>query len=261
MTLRGLFKNSAKIQCCVGIKLRQLNGGFFYNLKVEGFSWHGIWMVYKKPVRGETLDSVKRVRISNCQILDNKGAGIAMDPPAFDNVIDNCTISGNSGGSTDDKKMTAGIQLSSDADGGIGKNKILNNRVTNNYRGIMVIATNGYKTTDNAICNNTSTGNIQEGISDNNSEDNHYIANSINGNRADLDGKVYTGPLTYYDQWLTKVQTASGNSSVKLVENSNPGAASIECRIPDILRALPQFTTPAGTTLPIYYSYAGETST
>jgi hypothetical protein len=186
-------------------------------------------------------DDVKYVRISNCQLLNNKGSGVAMDPPAFQNVVDNCTISGNNSGSDDDKKIGAALSLFSDADGGMDENKILNNKVIGNiYRGISLVAKNGFKTQDNAVCNNTVENNKMEGITDANSEDNWYIANIIRNNGGkEVAGRVTTGSLIYYDQELTKTFTNPSNSSIKIHEDPSPMATSPECKIPSIIQTIP----------------------
>lgn len=253
MTLRGVGKESGATACCPGIKLRQLDGGFFYNIKVEKFSWHGIWLVYKKQIRDETLDAVKNVRFSNCQVLDNMGSGIALDSPSSQNIVDNCTISGNNSGKDEDKYGGAGISLFMDEDGVVQKNRLINNRVINNhYRGISVVARNGITIAqklipDNAACGNTVENNKDSGIADGNSEDSYYYGNKISGNGKGPTGRVHTGALRYYDQSINEWFTTSQNSSVNMHEDETPGATSNDCKIPDKLKNLPEFALGSGS--------------
>lgn len=236
MTLRGLSRDSGVTQCCVGIKLRQLDGGYLVNIKVEGFSWHGIWMVYKQQTGGATLDTVKNVRISGCQVVNNKGDGIAIDAPSTSNVVDNCTITGNNGGSDADKHMGAGVSIRTDEDGVTTKNKILNNNISSNaFRGISVVGLNGYTSLNNAVCNNTVQGNADIGILDGNSKENKYIANSISTNN----GRVFTGSASYYDQSRTATVTLPGNTSQEMVEDPSSSATNPDCAIPNKLATLP----------------------
>lgn len=245
MTLRGLFKESNLFNCCPGILLRQLDGGFLYNLKVEGFSWHGIHLAYKKQTTG-SLDAVEHVRISNCQILNNKGSGIAIDSPQSNNVVDNCTLSGNNSGADDTKKNGAAVHLFMDEDGLVTKNKILNNTITNNsFRGISLVARNNItaiKTTkifNNAVCNNTVENNKGEGIVDGNSEENKYIANKINNNNDKRDGKVQTGSLQFWDYGTLTYFTTPLGSSLKMTEDESPTATNNDCKIPPELQNSP----------------------
>lgn len=265
MTFRGLNKESGVLNCCPGIKLRQLDGGFLYNIKVEGFSWHGIWLAYKKQTTGN-LDAVEHVRISNCQILNNKGSGIEIDSPQSNNVVDHCTLSGNNHGTGGDKNGGAAINLFMDEDGLVTKNKILNNTVTgNSSKGISLVARNNItaiKTTrilNNAVCNNTVENNLKEGISDGNSEENKYIANKINNNNDKKDGKVQNGSLAYWDFSVLNWFTTPPDSSLNMLEDESPGATNPDCTIPSQLQNLPptlplppyqQGTTPspAGST-------------
>lgn len=233
LTLKGLNQESGVTQCCVGIKLRDLDGGFFTNIKVEGFSWHGIWMVYKQPTTGNN-DAVKNVRISNCQLLNNKGAGISIDSPSSQNVVDHCTISGNSSSPDDDKRNTGAVNLIKDEDGTVTKNKILANTITNNsFRGISNVARPGNLIEDNSFCNNTVQNNGDVDVADGNSENSVYIANKIGTNN----GRVSTGGLRYYDQSTNEFFNAGGSDQI--IDDPNPNATSPDCNIPSKLANIP----------------------
>jgi hypothetical protein len=249
LTLKGLGQESGALQCCVGIKLRQLDGGLFYKIKVEGFSWHGIWMVYKQQnATSGGSDTVKNVRISNSQIINNKGNGIAIDSPSSENVVDMNTFSGNNSGTGEDNYLKSGgaISLSMDEDGAVSQNKILNNSVTNNgFRGISVMARNNITAIaqkvipNNAICNNIVQNNGEHSIVDANSEDSIYIANQISGDN----GKVYTGAFPYYDQSITRWDNTPGNTSTAMIEDESPSATNPDCKIKDKLQTIPAAPT------------------
>ncbi|MBI2596297.1 right-handed parallel beta-helix repeat-containing protein [Candidatus Daviesbacteria bacterium] len=245
ITFRGLFKESGILNCCAGIKLRQLDGGFLDNIKVEGFSWHGIWLAYKKQTTGN-LDAVEHVRISNCQILNNKGSGIAIDSPQSNNIVDHCVFSGNNLGTGGDKNGGAAVNLFMDEDGLVTKNKILNNTITSNFsKGISVVARNNItaiqttKILNNAICNNTVENNGKEGIADGNSEENKYIANKINNNNDKRDGKVQTGNIQFWDFSILDWFTTTPGSSLNMTEDERPEATNPDCNIPPALQNIP----------------------
>jgi hypothetical protein len=249
LTLKGLGQESGLLQCCVGIKLRQLDGGLFYKIKVEGFSWHGIWMVYKQQnATSGGSDTVKNVRISNSQIINNKGNGVTIDSPSSENVIDNNTISGNNSGTGEDNYLKSGgaVSLSMDEDGAVSQNKILNNNISNNgFRGISVMARNNITAIaqkvipNNAICNNIVQNNGEHAIVDANSEDSIYIANQISGDN----GKVYTGSFPYYDQSITRWDNTPGNTSTAMIEDESPTASNPDCKIKDKLQTIPAAPT------------------
>ncbi len=248
LTLRGLNQESGVLQCCVGLKLRQLDGGYFDNIKVEGFSWHGIWAVYKKPVNGSVLDTVKNVRISNCQIINNKGDGIALDSPSSENVVDHCTFSGNNSGTGQDSYLKSGAALSlfMDEDGAVAKNRLMSNTISSNsYRGISIMARNNItaikvtKISDNTACYNTVENNGDVGIGDANSDNSIYIGNKINNNNDSRSGRVETGSLRYYDQSITQWDTSPGGTSSKMIEDESPNATNPDCKISDKLQTIP----------------------
>ncbi len=245
LTLKGLGQESGVLQCCVGIKLRQLDGGLFYKIKVDGFSWHGIWMVYKQQnATSGGSDTVKNVRISNSQIVNNKGNGVAIDSPSSENVVDANTFTGNNSGTGEDNYLKSGgaISLSMDEDGAVSQNKILNNSVTNNgFRGISVMARNNITAIaqkvipNNAVCNNIVQNNGEHAIVDANSEDSIYIANQISGDNS----KVYTGAFPYYDQSITRWDSTPGNTSTAMIEDESPTATNPDCSIKEKLQTIP----------------------
>lgn len=253
LTLRGLNRESGLNNCCPGILLRQVEGGFLDKIKVENFSWHGIRLAYLKQKEGGAKDTVKSVRISNCQILNNKGDGVAFDSPTSYSIVDNCTISGSNHGARDSHKGGAAVSLFMDEDGLVTKNKVLNNTITANvHRGISVLARNNItaiktaKIADNAVCNNRVENNAAEGIVDGNSEDSIYIANTISGNRDAQNGKVTTGSIRYYDSSTLDFNTTPIGSSLKMQENESPAATSPDCVIPPELATVPPLPPKPG---------------
>lgn len=256
MTIRGLNKESGINNCCPGILLRQLEGGFLDRIKVEGFSWHGIRLAYLKQKEGGVKDTVKNVRISNCQIINNKADGVAFDSPTSYSIVDHCTLSGNNHGTGDDKRSGAAIAMFMDEDGLVTKNKILNNTITANAnRGISIVARNNItaiKTTqieNNPVCNNTVTNNAAEGIADGNSKNSIYIANTIIGNKDAGNGRVTTGSIQFYDPSTLSFFTTPIGSNANMQEDARPSATSPDCAIPDPL-AIPE-KPPIPTDLPV----------
>jgi hypothetical protein len=206
-------------------------------------------MVYKQQnATSGGSDTVKNVRISNSQIINNKGNGVTIDSPSSENVIDNNTISGNNSGTGEDNYLKSGgaVSLSMDEDGAVSQNKILNNNISNNgFRGISVMARNNITAIaqkvipNNAICNNIVQNNGEHAIVDANSEDSIYIANQISGDN----GKVYTGSFPYYDQSITRWDNTPGNTSTAMIEDESPTASNPDCKIKDKLQTIPAAPT------------------
>lgn len=217
MTFKGLFQESGIARCCAGLKIRNLDGGFIHNVKVEGFSWFGIWLSFNNG------KGVKNVRISNCQMLNNKGAGVSLSSLSEGNVIDNCQFTGNNDSVDRDKAAAAIMVENGILDGPTKNNRVLNNTVTGNFNvGIITEADpSEAEVLSNAICNNIVENNVGVGILDRWGESNIFIANRINNNGDRRDGKLVS------------------EGSTGLIEDESSGATNAACNIPSQLQTIP----------------------
>ena len=165
MTIRGHSLGSGE-----GIKLRNLNGGFVHNVKVERVNT-GILLAFHSGV------GVRNVRVSNCQVLNTVSHGIFMTL-GENNVIDHCNM--DAGGSD-----SLGIGLEIGVEGRIAGNKVLNNSVANGGHSYSLTAGNdnqyesSWVNTNNVVCYNSASGNHIQPIWDQRGTNNVYVGNNV----------------------------------------------------------------------------------
>lgn len=211
-----------------GMKIRNLDGGYIYNIKVDGAKV-GILLGFHNG------KGVTNVRVSNCTVINNQGAGIDISL-GDNNVIDNCTFENNTK-SSDSSLRTAAIWLGIGVDGTISSNKVINNQVRRNGNtGIALQSTySGGTVSNNAVCYNTVEDNDDVGIADLNGKNNLYISNTIKNNKDRGDGKI-----VICDADNNGCQDIGGDfngATEKL-----PPATDARCDIPSNLANLPSMT-------------------
>ncbi|MBI2022230.1 right-handed parallel beta-helix repeat-containing protein [Candidatus Daviesbacteria bacterium] len=167
-------------RCCSGIEFANLTGGFINNVKVENFSYSGIFFSYK--VKEDKARSVSKVRISNCYIQKNKGPGIDINM-GDNNVVEKCTLLDNG------TKQGAGVSIEMGAEGSASENFIVGNNITQPGPAITMISqVAGAKVANNRVCYNKE--DTKPGIIDDGGEANLYIGNLVESGCVENDGKV-----------------------------------------------------------------------
>lgn len=153
-----------------GIKLRNLNGGFVINVKVEGTNT-GILLGFHNG-RG-----VNNVRVSGCQMISTKVHGVFVTL-GENNVIDGCNNNGNGSDSL-------GIGLEIAVDGKISGNRVVNNNVSNGGHSMSLTAGNfdqyqsSWVNSNNIVCYNNGSGNNVQPIWDQKGSGNVYVGNGL----------------------------------------------------------------------------------
>lgn len=175
----GLSAQADRQQGHDGIRLRDLVGGYIYNIKVTQFGEHGIWLSYKPTSDALGYKAVFDFRVSKCQSTRNKGMQIWLDAGER-NVVDNCIASAEGDAN--------GIGLEIGIDGKLSNNLVVSNDVQRNGHGISLTAGNdfnyepGWVNSNNIVCYNTVKNNLGPGIWDQHGKDNVYIGNIISNN-------------------------------------------------------------------------------
>ncbi|MBI2593309.1 right-handed parallel beta-helix repeat-containing protein [Candidatus Daviesbacteria bacterium] len=180
MTLNGgLTPQADKLEGNDGIKFRDLTGGYVANVKVMQFGDHGIWLNYKPTDTAPGYKAVYDVRVTNCQSLRNKGAGIWIDSGER-NVVDHCIVSAEGDAN--------GIGYEIGIDGRLSNNLMISNDIQRNGHGISLTAGNfdnfspGMINSSNIVCYNIVKNNRGPGVWDQRGKDNVYIGNEISNN-------------------------------------------------------------------------------
>ncbi len=164
------------VDCCHGLKLENLNGGYIINVEVNDVGMDGIYLGYK--VRDGAPKGVSNVRISGCKInhSQRQQLGLIMGNNV---VIDHCSIDGtNKHGS----QVYAGIDLEpDDSTISVTNSYIISNNISNTNIGVALNGANGESrnpatVTNNKVCGNTISA-ITTAISD--SGQNNQISDNV----------------------------------------------------------------------------------
>lgn len=194
LTLNG--PGNRGTNCCHGLKLENLKGGFIINVASDNWGVDGIYLGYKAV--GGVLKGVEGVRITGCRANNNDRNGISLTQGSF-NVIDNCELQNNN---LDPTKRASAIDLEPDSGGVTTVNLILNNKVFNNKGNGIGLGPNPNEpdpkgeVAENAVCFNTTKNNDFAGIVG--FRANIYVKNDIQGGdgfeQSACDGRCVSGP-------------------------------------------------------------------
>lgn len=194
LTLNG--PGNRGTNCCHGLKLENLKGGFVINVASDNWGVDGIYLGYKAV--GGILKGVEGVRITGCRANNNDRNGISLTQGSF-NVIDNCELQNNN---LDPTKRASAIDLEPDSGGKTTVNLILNNKVFNNKGNGIGLGPNPNEpdpkgqVAENAVCFNTTKNNDFAGIVG--FRANIYVKNDIQASdgfeQSACDGGCASGP-------------------------------------------------------------------
>lgn len=150
-TLQGDGQRSGN-SCCYGLKLQNINGAYVINVAANNWGIDGIFLGQRPNKPGAT-----NVRITGCQVNNNGRNGISL-VDGSNNVIDHCTLSGNS-----TNELVAAIDLEPDNGNTVSNNHIFENSITGNRNNGIQILQNphdpGGIVSNNFVCNNSFGGN------------------------------------------------------------------------------------------------------
>lgn len=184
LTLAG--RNDVANGCCFGLRLVNVRSSFVISVASDGHSLDGIYLGYNQQ------NGAVNNRVSGCRTRNNGRNGIAITHGSG-NVIDTCVVDANNR-----REQVAGIDLEPDDGLNVSDNKIVSNQTTSQNVGIQLFAFDRARVTvsNNAVCTNTASGNVNAGIFDFNGSANIYVNNSTsgNGNNFLVDPSALVGP-------------------------------------------------------------------
>jgi parallel beta-helix repeat protein len=193
LTLDGQRKPSGRSDCCFGLRLNNIQNSMVVNVAADGHSLDGIYIGYNRQ------NGAHNVRLSGCRANSNARNGISLIH-GDSNVIDGCTVNGNNLG-----EAVAGIDVEPDEGLSVTNSRIVNNTANGQNVGIQIfLPFNGYATTyHNAVCYNTTTGNVSAGIYSFRGDQNIFVQNATSGNGTNysVDDSSLEGPA--YASWCT----------------------------------------------------------
>lgn len=193
LTLDGQGKWNGNTDCCFGLRLNNVRNVFIVNVAADNHSKDGIHLGYNRQ------NGATDVRVSGCRATNNARNGISLIH-GDRNVIDGCQVSNNNHG-----EAVAGIDVEPDEAMSVTNSKIVGNTANNQNVGIQLfVPYNGYATSyHNAVCNNTTTGNVSAGIYSFRGHENIFVNNQTSGNGTNflVDDSSLIGPQ--YASWCT----------------------------------------------------------
>jgi parallel beta-helix repeat protein len=193
LTLDGQGKWNGDTDCCFGLRLNNVRNSSIVNVAADNHSKDGIYIGYNR--QNGAID----VRVSGCRANNNARNGISLIH-GDRNVIDGCQVNGNNRG-----EAVAGIDVEPDAGLSVTNSKIVGNTANGQNVGIQLfVPYNGYATSyHNAVCNNTTTGNVSAGIYSYRGHENIFVNNQSSGNGTNflVDDSSLIGPG--YASWCT----------------------------------------------------------
>lgn len=162
--------------CCFGLRLVNVRDSLVFNVASDGFSKDGFYLGHYRQL------GVYSTRLSGCRAANNGRNGIAL-VHGTGNVIENCLVENNNRA---ESEQVAGIDLEPDAGLDVSDNWVIGNVASGQNVGIQLYAFDRARATltNNAVCGNTATGNVNAGIWDRGSSGNIFVGNSTweNGN-------------------------------------------------------------------------------
>jgi parallel beta-helix repeat protein len=172
LTLDGQSIPSGRTDCCFGFRLNNVQDIFIVNVAADNHSKDGFYIGYNRD------NGAHRVRLSGCRANGNARNGISLIH-GTNNVIDHCQVNNNNRG-----EAVAGIDLEPDEGQSLTDNKVVANSANGQNVGIQLfVPFNGYATSrNNAVCQNSATGNVSAGIYDFRSDRNIFVDNQTSGN-------------------------------------------------------------------------------
>ncbi|MFN0074268.1 MAG: glycosyl hydrolase family 28-related protein [Chloroflexota bacterium] len=170
LTLAG--NGETRSGCCFGLRLVNVRNSYVINVAADNHSLDGFYLGYNQS------NGAVNNRLSGCRARSNGRNGIALTH-GTGNAIDHCRVENNN-----TREQVAGIDLEPDNALTVSGNRIVGNMATGQNVGIQLYAFDRSLVTmsNNAVCTNTATGNVNAGIFDFNGNANVYVDNATNGN-------------------------------------------------------------------------------
>lgn len=197
LTLDGQGKWNGDGSCCFGLRLNNVRNSYFVNVAADSHSRDGIYLGYDHA--GDVVNGAVNVRLSGCRANNNARNGIALIHGDA-NVIDGCQVNGNNRG-----EAVAGIDVEPDEGLSVTNSKIVGNTANSQNVGIQIfLPYNGFATTyHNAVCYNSTSGNVSAGIYSHRGDQNIFVGNQTSGNGTNylVDDSSLEGPA--YASWCT----------------------------------------------------------
>jgi parallel beta-helix repeat protein len=197
LTLDGQNRPGNGGDCCMGLRLNNVKNSTFVNVAADRHSLDGIYIGYNHD--DGVVNGAINVRISGCRATQNGRNGIALIH-GDGNIIDGCQVNNNNR-----SEAVAGIDLEPDEGLSVTNSRIVNNTANGQNVGIQIfLPFNGYATTfHNAVCYNTTTGNVSAGVYSHRGDQNIFVGNNSSGNGTNflVDDSSLIGPA--YASWCT----------------------------------------------------------
>ena len=182
---------------CHGFRLINVRNSYIVNVAAINHSLDGFYLGY---VHGDgTVYGEHNVRLSGCRANGNARNGIALTH-GDSNIIDGCQVNGNNR-----REAVAGIDVEPDEGLSVTNSRIVGNTANSQNVGIQIfLPYNGFATTyRNAVCYNTTTGNVSAGVYSHRGDQNIFVGNNSSGNGTNylvddssLEGPAYAGSCT-----------------------------------------------------------------
>ena len=178
---------------CIGLRLNNVQNAYIVNVAADNHSLDGIYLGYNQE------NGAHNVRISGCRANHNFRNGISL-LHGNANVIDGCQVNGNNWG-----EAVAGIDVEPDEGLSVTNSKIVGNTANGQNVGIQIfLPYNGFATTyRNAVCYNTTIGNVSAGVYSHRGDQNIFVGNNTSGNGTNylvddssLEGPAYASSCT-----------------------------------------------------------------
>lgn len=164
LTLKGPGNKGG--ECCFGLKLENITGGFIINVAADNWGMDGIYLGYK--IKESQLRGANNIRVTGCRANNNDRNGISITQ-GNNNVIDKCFLENNN---ADPVKRAAAIDLEPDSGGETSNNLIQDNILNKNKGNGISLGPNPNepdpkgKLLNNVVCFNTTNDGDFAGITD-----------------------------------------------------------------------------------------------
>lgn len=190
LTLDGQNRTGCGADGCHGFRLINVRNSYIVNVAAINHSQDGFYLGY---VHGDgTVYGEQNVRISGCRANGNARNGIALIH-GDSNIIDGCQVNGNNR-----REAVAGIDVEPDEGLSVTNSRIVGNTANSQNVGIQIfLPYNGYATTyRNAVCYNTTQGNVSAGVYSHRGDQNIFVGNNSSGNGTNylVDDSSLEGP-------------------------------------------------------------------
>ena len=175
---------------CHGFRLLNVRNSYIVNVSAINHSQDGFYLGY---VHGDgTVYGENNVRLSGCRANGNARNGIALIHGDA-NIIDGCQVNNNNR-----REAVAGIDVEPDEGLSVTNSRIVGNTANGQNVGIQIfLPFNGFATTyRNAVCYNTTQGNVSAGVYSYRGDQNIFVGNNSSGNGTNylVDDSSLEGP-------------------------------------------------------------------